>query len=517
MERSNGSTNTGSMQDYTVTVAASATPPALVVQPVTGVEDAAIPLAIDAALVDRDGSETLAVTISGLPSGATLSAGTNLGGGAWQLVPAQLAALSLTLALHDFGTFSLTVVATATEIGPATPQSASTTATLVVIVPDAFDIFNGTSGDDVLEGTKGADLLAGLAANDTLSGGLGDDTLSGASGIDTADFAYAIQGFTMTLGATVTVTVGAGDTDILLDIENAIGGAGADRLVGAAGANMLDGGAGDDTLSGLAGNDVLVGGVGIDTADYGYRSTGFTATLDSAGTVAVVATDGDTDALVAIENILGGSAADRLVGAAAANTLSGNGGADTLAGGLGNDRLDGGAGLDTADYSYLSTGIAATASASGTTTLVAGDGDTDRLVQVENILGGSGADRLFGDGGANALSGGAGADTLSGGGGADTLHGGDGADRFVFGPDALDTADMIVDFGTGDVLDISGLLSGLGATPETALDYVSFVQNGSDVEVRIDQNGAAVGNTDTLVAVVQNQLAAQVQAQTNFG
>ncbi|MBM3630169.1 MAG: type I secretion C-terminal target domain-containing protein, partial [Alphaproteobacteria bacterium] len=191
--------------------------------------------------------------------------------------------------------------------------------------------------------------------------------------------------------------------------------------------------------------------------------------------------------------------------------------ADTLAGGLGNDRLDGGAGLDTADYSYLSTGIAATASASGTTTLVAGDGDTDRLVQVENILGGSGADRLFGDGGANALSGGAGDDTLSGGGGADTLNGGDGADRFVFGPDALDAADMIGDFGTGDVLDISGLLSGLGATPETALDYVSFVQNGSDVEVRIDQNGAAVGNTDTLVAVVQNQLAAQVQAQTNFG
>lgn len=43
------------------------------------------------------------------------------------------------------------------------------------------------------------------------------------------------------------------------------------------------------------------------------------------------------------------------------------------------------------------------------------------------------------------------------------------------------------------------------------------MQNGSDVEVRIDQNGAAVGNTDTLVAVVQNQLAAQVQAQTNFG
>jgi len=704
--------------DHTISISASATTPALFVQPAQGVEDSPVALAIAANLVDRDDSEALSIRISGVPESATLSAGTNNGGGSWTLTRAQLPGLTLSLPANEFASFDLTVVATATEQGAATPQSASTTATLAVTVPDTFDSFTGTAGADTMSGTRGSDWFAGLGGNDTvfgsdgidtidggagrdavdlsyataaitatlassgtvtiaiaagdtdilvgvedivggsgddrlvgdaaanmLSGGAGNDTLSGragndrldggsgrdkadysymttglvaslanigdttvtaaagdtdvlagiedlvggsgndtlggdlgsnelsggdgddtlrggigsdvllgGNGSDTADFRHYLGGMTATLdaGGTVTVSVdvgeldtlvsienvigaagadrlvgdaganrldghtgddtlsglggndvlrggdgsdtvdysylgsgvtltlpgatsatvvaAVGDTDVLVGIENAIGGAGADRLVGAAGANTLDGGVGDDTLSGLAGNDVLVGGIGIDTADYGYRSTGFTATLDSAGTAAVVAADGDTDALVGIENILGGSAADRLVGDAAANTFSGNGGADTLAGGLGNDRLDGGAGLDTADYSYLSTGIAATASASGTTTLVAGDGDTDRLVQVENILGGSGADRLFGDGGANALSGGAGADTLSGGGGADTLHGGDGADRFVFGPDALDTADMIVDFGTGDVLDISGLLSGLGATPETALD-----------------------------------------------
>jgi hypothetical protein len=46
---------------------------------------------------------------------------------------------------------------------------------------------------------------------------------------------------------------------------------------------------------------------------------------------------------------------------------------------------------------------------------------------------------------------------------------------------------------------------------------VSFVQAGADVQVRIDQNGANLGNTDTLLATIQNQSAAQVQAQTSFG
>ena len=50
-----------------------------------------------------------------------------------------------------------------------------------------------------------------------------------------------------------------------------------------------------------------------------------------------------------------------------------------------------------------------------------------------------------------------------------------------------------------------------------ALAFFSFVQAGTGVQVRLDQNGAAAGNTDTLVATIANQVAAQVQAQTNFG
>jgi Ca2+-binding RTX toxin-like protein len=763
-ELSNGDRRAFS-SDYTVAVSAVANAPWLSVQAANGVEDSPVALAIASSLVDRDGSESLSILVSGVPAGATLSAGNDNGDGSWTLTRAQLAGLTLSLPPNEFASFDLTVVATATELGAATPQSASTTATLAVTVPDTFDSFTGTAGSDTLSGTRGSDWFAGLgdddrilgsdgvdtvdggagsdaidlsyaaaaitatldsagtasvvvaagdtdilvgienilagsgddrlvgdaeanalsggAGNDTLSGragndridggsgrdradysymangfsaslailgdttvaaaagdtdvlvgiedlvggsgddtlggdlganelsggggddtlhggvgsdvllggdgsdtadfrhylggitatldssgtvtvsvapgeldtlasiedvigaagadrlvgdsvrnvldgGAGDDTLQGlggndtlrgGSGSDTADYTYLSAGFTATLASTGTATVvgGSGDADVLTGIENIIGGSGAERLVGDATVNLLDGDAGNDVLSGLGGNDVLLGGIGIDTADYSYLAAGLTATLDAGGTIAVTAGAGDTDILVGIENIVGGEGRDRLVGDGAANLLDGGAGDDTLSGQAGNDTLQGGAGNDTADYAYLATGLTATLASAGTAMLVAADGDTDFLASIENLVGGLGADELSGDAGANVLSGGAGNDTLSGGGGADSLSGGDGADRFVFGPDALDTADVIADFGAGDILDVSGLLASVGGTPATASDFVAFVQNGADVEVRIDQDGALPGNSDTLVAVVQNQVAAQVQAQTNFG
>jgi serralysin len=53
------------------------------------------------------------------------------------------------------------------------------------------------------------------------------------------------------------------------NIENAIGGGGADNISGNALANRLAGGAGNDMLYGLGGNDTLVGGAGNDTIDGG--------------------------------------------------------------------------------------------------------------------------------------------------------------------------------------------------------------------------------------------------------
>ncbi|MES2905519.1 MAG: hypothetical protein V4691_00560, partial [Pseudomonadota bacterium] len=110
-----------------VSVVGVATTPVITASPATGNEDSAIALSINAALVDTDGSETLSVTISGLPSGATLSTGTNNNDGTWTLTPQQLSGLTLTPPLHASGNYTLTVTAISSEN--------NTTASSSVLVP----------------------------------------------------------------------------------------------------------------------------------------------------------------------------------------------------------------------------------------------------------------------------------------------------------------------------------------------------------------------------------------------
>ncbi len=77
----------------------------------TAVEGTPIAISVNGMLgVDTDGSESIShYTISGVDPGFTLSAGTNLGGGVWQLTPAQLAGLTITPPNSNFnGTLNLT-------------------------------------------------------------------------------------------------------------------------------------------------------------------------------------------------------------------------------------------------------------------------------------------------------------------------------------------------------------------------------------------------------------------------
>ncbi|CAA7620022.1 putative Hemolysin-type calcium-binding region [Candidatus Terasakiella magnetica] len=78
-----------------------------------------IPLSITPALADTDGSESItAITITGVPTGATLNAGTNNGGGSWTLTNAQLSGLKILPKAHDATDFTLQVTTTSTESGP---------------------------------------------------------------------------------------------------------------------------------------------------------------------------------------------------------------------------------------------------------------------------------------------------------------------------------------------------------------------------------------------------------------
>src|SRR3546814_20617687 len=73
-----------------------------------------VALDIQAALADRDGSETLSVAVSGIPMGAILSAGTQIAAGIWQLAPEDLSDLTLSVTAGT-PSFQLAVEATATE------------------------------------------------------------------------------------------------------------------------------------------------------------------------------------------------------------------------------------------------------------------------------------------------------------------------------------------------------------------------------------------------------------------
>src|SRR5882672_5738271 len=118
----------------------SASTPTLTVTPTSGNEDTAIALGshIAAALTDTDGSEALAIKIAGVPTGATLSAGTNNGGGIWSLTPAQIAGLTITPPKNADAAMSLTVTATSTESnGGATASKSAVLAVQVTGVADA--------------------------------------------------------------------------------------------------------------------------------------------------------------------------------------------------------------------------------------------------------------------------------------------------------------------------------------------------------------------------------------------
>ncbi|NQV69612.1 MAG: calcium-binding protein, partial [Pseudohongiella sp.] len=136
----------------------------------------------------------------------------------------------------------------------------------------------GEDGDDQLYGGEQQDLLDGGPGNDTLIGGAGwVDTLIGGDGIDTTDYSAT------TLGVKVDLVAGKAlgserfawddpentDSDILIDIENIIGGSGNDVLIGNEYSNSITGGAGNDELYGEAGNDTLDGGNQNDLLDGG--------------------------------------------------------------------------------------------------------------------------------------------------------------------------------------------------------------------------------------------------------
>lgn len=157
-----------------------------------------------------------------------------------------------------------------------------------IAYPSGGDLFIGGPGDDQVVGGPGYDRIHGGPGADNLEGGGGGDTLTpdeagvdsdrvnGGKGFDSVSYQDRKDPVRVNL-ADPAPDGGAGERDILREIEGVTGGTAADRLIGDEGPNILEGSGndttagdrlegrgGNDELRGRRGNDVLLGGPGDD-------------------------------------------------------------------------------------------------------------------------------------------------------------------------------------------------------------------------------------------------------------
>jgi hypothetical protein len=173
----NGGVNVSASQTFTITVGSVADAPSVTVAPAAGSEDTFIPLGVSAALTDLDGSETLAVTVSGVPVGARLADGVNvfdatLGNTTVNVTAWNFAALAVRPPANSDVDFTLTVTATATEaIGGSTATTIANLAVTVNAVADAPSLV-------VAPGAGNEDTFIALSVSPALVDGDGSETLT---------------------------------------------------------------------------------------------------------------------------------------------------------------------------------------------------------------------------------------------------------------------------------------------------------------------------------------------------
>jgi Ca2+-binding RTX toxin-like protein len=481
-------------------VAQGGAAPEIDAAPAAGSEDAKIPLSISCDIPAGYGPSGVSILISGVPAGASLSAGTNLGGGTWSLTVGQLTGLKLTPPANSGADFALTVTATGnggstTTLLPVAVAAMADAPKMSVVTPTVV-----TTKGLVVKGTDWSDRLYGGAGGDTISGGKGDDVIVGdrqtrggsailnikaaltdldgsetltiriaglppcaslSAGTRNADGSWTLTvnqlnglevlfpagtpAFTLTVTATATdvdPNGGAADTEsVTATIQVKTKPEGNDVLRGGDGNDEIWGTGGNDTMAGDNGNDYLSGGKGND------------AMTGDAGNDLLQGRDGN-------DTLSGGTGHDGVLGDEGNDRVSGGDGNDWLSGGEGNDKLLGDAGND-----EMSGG-------SGADTMAGGDGN-------DWVSGGSGNDNLSGDKGNDDLSGGDGNDTMAGGDGHDDVYGGSGNDNLSGGNDN----DELIGGSGNDVLSGGGakdwIEGGSGAdTLSGGADGDRFVFNG---------------------------------------
>jgi|GEM_PF-2659530 len=205
--------------------------PTIVVSDAIVLEDRTVALNISVTPADP-GDEITSIIITGVPVGATLSAGTDNGDGSWTLVLADLTALTLTPPADYSGTLNLSIVATATDglnsatttvptdmlvdVTPVADAPTLATGALAgVYTPGAAGLPGSTSYELNLDATltdlDGSEVLsviiAGIPSDASLSSGTdnGDGTWSLAPA-DLTGLSLTMSGYVTSNAPSLTVT-----------------------------------------------------------------------------------------------------------------------------------------------------------------------------------------------------------------------------------------------------------------------------------------------------------------------
>lgn len=138
------------------------------------------------------------------------------------------------------------------------------------------------------------------------------------------------------------------------------------------------------------------------------------------------------------------------------------------------------------------------------TNIVVGTTGNDQLIGSQHpnlLIGQEGNDLLRGDVAKDTLLAGDGDDTIIGGGSSDTLSGGLGADTFVWSLADTQTSstevDTIMDFGSGDRLNLQDLLQGESATAESLDNYLHFNFAEGNTTISISTSGLLADQAPT--------------------
>jgi Ca2+-binding RTX toxin-like protein len=341
------------------------------------------------------------------------------------------------------------------------------------------DLIMGMAGDDTIRALAGNDKLIGGAGNDSLQGGKGKDILQGGKGNDT----YLIddlldkvregagQGVD-TIRATVNYALGSNLENLILLGSANLNGTGNElnnSITANAGNNILLGGLGNDTIDGNAGNDIIDGGTGADIMKGGAGDDIFY--VNDAADVVIEDINGGIDKVITTVSSYAKPANVEFIEYIGKSDFSVDFSANSnqpnkdnqVISGSGNDKITGGTGNDNFN------------SGGGNDGLDGGSGD-------DTLNGGGGDDTLTGGNGDDTIDGGGGNDTLDGGPGVDTLIGGLGDDLYLVDNVAdkvqelvnagLDTVKSTVDYVLNDNLEnlelLGSAISGIG----NALDNV---------------------------------------------